>query len=250
MPSFRRTRRFNRKRSYARRKLSKTNIYLNRGARSQATQIAALNRKINAISRRDRPETQIINGSPVTIQFPDTGNVPNYYSFVMASPEHNSSDLGTVNSDCFKLYDTSLRIYMKLASTPASNIGGSIRIFALQVISTSDISNGLPVPPGLNDVIFGASTNFTDDDYLKPFTNNITNQYRVLFNRVYSVSQDKPVFSKLLTMRPKHKLCRFGTNNQSNPTGSSGWILWYVCCSNMTISGTYVLKTAYAVNRG
>lgn len=57
--------RFNRRRTYNSRKLSSKNIYMNRGAKSQAVQIAALRNKINKVYKAAKPETKVIIDSTV-----------------------------------------------------------------------------------------------------------------------------------------------------------------------------------------
>ena len=57
--------RFNRRRSYTSRKLTSKNIYMNRGAKSQAVQIAALRNKINKVYKAAKPETKVIIDSTV-----------------------------------------------------------------------------------------------------------------------------------------------------------------------------------------
>ena len=57
------------KKYYRRRTLSTRNIYNKRSSKSQANQIYALNKKVNAIARRNRPDTHIMTNGPISHQF-------------------------------------------------------------------------------------------------------------------------------------------------------------------------------------
>lgn len=57
-----------RKRGY-KRTLRKSNIYMNKSARSQAYQIAALNKKINYVYKVTKPETAIMQYTGTGISF-------------------------------------------------------------------------------------------------------------------------------------------------------------------------------------
>lgn len=63
------------KTSYRRRtvKFSRKNLYRNKSAKKQATQIYALNKKVNRVVRQIRPETQIIEKPLVIVYFTKTG---------------------------------------------------------------------------------------------------------------------------------------------------------------------------------
>ena len=66
MPYTRRSRFYRRGRSYRRGRLSIRSIYLNRSARAQASQIAALRNRINKVYKACKPERKVAIGSPAS----------------------------------------------------------------------------------------------------------------------------------------------------------------------------------------
>lgn len=67
-----------RKRSYRKKTLRKGNIFKNKSAKSQAKQIYALNKKINYIERKTKPETLVKQCVFVNQLFTTDGNVGSY----------------------------------------------------------------------------------------------------------------------------------------------------------------------------
>lgn len=97
-------RRFGRRYYKRNRRLSKANIYGNRSARSQAGQIAALNRKINNVAKRTKPEYHIVNSSSYAKSFTSGAFSSTYIRIPQPVPSANSaSDSGFVGDMCHML---------------------------------------------------------------------------------------------------------------------------------------------------
>ena len=79
--SFRTGRRYSRRRG----KLTKARIYLNRGAKAQSKQRAALNRKVNWLAKVNKPELRVIyrNWSHTFTNSTLASNYANYHVKVL-----------------------------------------------------------------------------------------------------------------------------------------------------------------------
>lgn len=196
--SFRtRTRKATRRyRKRANKVLSKKSIYGSRSARAQSNQIAALNRKVNYIAKRDRPETKVVLSSTVNKRFTSKLLSEVYEVIVPALPSPSSStDSGMVGDVCH-MKSFRLNLYAEYFNTSdtgyhnSESAGAVIRIIALQhkVVDNDGIASMSP------DNIFNdygsVGTSYTAIAF-SPFKTGITNKYRVLMDKRYYITTDK-----------------------------------------------------------
>lgn len=215
-------RRYKRYRKRYNRKLTKTNIYLNKSARSQATQIAALNRKINYISRRDKPETKVYNApQPISGSF-TSDSITNTYTIQLMQPPARGVEDNNIVGDKINLLSVSLNLYAEYYNTSntgyhnTESSGGIVRIIALQVKNNIGSS---PALPSINNILQYAST--TGSTYTamsaSPFINGITKTYRILFDAKYPINTNRNQLCKNIILRPKYKSIRLPPTSSSDP---------------------------------
>lgn len=252
---YRRGRRYNRRG----RKLSKANIYGNRSARSQAGQIAALNRKINYISRRDRPEVKTLVRSPNSFTF-TSATLDNTYSiYIQPLPQPGSSDHGIIG-DVYKILSYQLFINMEYFNNSTTgyhdseSAGCTYRILCLQAKAIDSDS----LPEGISNILeFTANTGAAYSLMTRsPMVTGITKRYRVLFDKTYSLTTNRNQGTHRIILRPKSNTVRTQTG-QSNPASiSNNQIITYLITSGLhtdlnfteTVEGSVSSKIAYTDN--
>lgn len=186
---------------YRRRTLSTRSIYNRRSAKSQANQIYALNKKVNAIARANRPETHILTNGPISKQFTNSALASTYESY--------ASGLTPTGNYC-RLLDFSISGTFEYADNQQAYPGvdvpraGSIRLVIWQSLQTKassavqEISNLIDV----SNVGAGYELNT-----MRPFRDGVTSYVKILYDKTYVVSNQIPVrpfkvrLNKLMPMR-------------------------------------------------
>lgn len=209
------------KRGYRRFKtLSKYNIYMNKGARSQARQINALNRKISRVYKLTKPEVKQLTTSPVVQTFTSqtlSGIFVNYSIPYINLGNQDGQRIGD------KITLTSCRFYSELeyfnnSSTgyhDSESAGCVIRFILLQLKQPGVISE----PVSLTD-IFQYATN-TGSTYTALATMNyregITEKWRILGDKkvILTTDRNQAVICMSAPMKPRVKTIRY-----ANPTSS------------------------------
>lgn len=237
--------------------LSKKSIYGNRSARSQSNQIAALNRKINIIAKRDRPETKVVLSQTTTKTFTSKLLSGVYEVIVPALPSPSSStDSGMVGDVCH-IKSFRLNMYAEYFNTSdtgyhnSESAGGVIRIVAVQhKINDGDGIASLSPADILQD--YGSSgTSYTAMAF-SPFKTGITNRYRILMDKRYYITTDKnQLCLNLSCPLGKYRDLRYVNNLSIN--GWTNMINFIVFCSGLhgdsnfseTVDITYNTKLSY-----
>lgn len=208
------------------RTLSTRRIFGNKGAKAQAAQIYALRKSVNRVRRQCRPEIKEVNteinnrilgvytsgsGAPPTI---------NDARFECPLPAVGSGDNNRIG-DLIKILPLKFRMSLQYreiyGTTEGSTVwnvpqlpthGMQVRVIAIQAKAS------MSSPPVLADVLENYST--TNFDYIttagnmvQPFKTGITSRFHVLFNKIYSVSEDKPQLSRNIVIRPKIRSVRW-----------------------------------------
>lgn len=235
-----------------RRTLSTRNIFSNKGARSQAKQISALSKRIRSVARYCAPEVKVLESYNSGITYdnrgfaaPGTNGQVQWLKIPIpmnqATPAIGAGDNQRIGNlikiKPIKLY-TNIQyreLYNSLTSgfatvkLPLQSSGIQLRLVALQTKMTevaepllSDVfeNNGYD---GVDPVAAGMMMTM-------PFKTGITARFNILMDKRITVSQDKPVYSRRITIYPKIKSLRWEEQNEGPPRGaiyvfvlSSGW---------------------------
>ena len=220
--------------------LSTKRIFNNKTAKAQASQIWALRKRVNRVYQRTKPEVKVAESNYINnVGFGNFGapGVAQTYAQSITMPSTGTSDstrIGNIISLLpFKLYINlqyeeiynSLRNGFSTVKIPLASHGISLRLFAIQA-KMSGVSqptyDELMELGALNNDPVRASMFMTS-----PFKTGITGKYNILYNRVFHLSEDKPLISRTLTIRPKIKTIQW-TDGTSTPKGQ---IFWYVISS-------------------
>lgn len=244
---------YGRKRSSNRRKgrrgnrvLSTRRIFNSKGAKAQAAQIYALRKSVNSVRRQCRPEIKergedisfVLGQSTIGVQ-----DMNSFNTRVIQYPYEGSDDKSRIGN-LIKILPMKYRLTMQYREDSTGGVfsqlpsrGLQVRIFAIQ-LKTASINI-----PTLSELMEGYQSSEDNLETLsnmsRQFKRGITAKYNILFNRVYSLSQDKPVLSRSLSIRPQIRSVRW----EENVNYPRGQIIVYILqggATNKTVSETSV----------
>lgn len=190
-------------RKYRRGTLSTRNIYLNRSSRSQATQIAAIKRKVNKVYRACKPEKKFVEGNIFEQTFSNGSISTNYKFYAATNIEPGTSDSQRIGNRVFRKDSYRFRIcYSNNAQstsglhefeTPASQVRVIVGIW--KEVGTSG------AVPNISDILSSYSS--TGEGYrslvVQPLSRGITERHRIIHDRIYTVSLNNPISVHKLT---------------------------------------------------
>lgn len=244
--------RYRKRYSRRNRKLTKANIYGNRSARSQAGQIAALNRKINYISKRDRPEIKTLIKNPQEFEMTSDLFTSTYATYVQPQPINGDNENQYIG-DKYKLLNYTLSInleYYNNSSTgfhDTESAGCTYRILCLQI---KDISSG-EIPESLENIL--QFTGNTGANYSmqtrSPLRVGITKRYRILFDKTYTITSTNNQATRRIMLKPKYQTVRPAMNAPSTPQYLTNTIVTYIISSGLHYDANfteYLQATVYS----
>ncbi|UPW41525.1 capsid protein [Peromfec virus RodF8_96] len=199
------------KRSYKRRNrtLSKSNVLLNKGAKSQARQIYALSRKVNRVYNKVKPEYKVVNSVSVySFKFTSSSLSSVIYQIPMSTPLAGSSSEGGMIGDKCRMISYVMNGYCEYFNSSntgyhdTESAGAVVRVIALQDKDASSKNPILTVDQILQDA--GRSGDNYTALAFSPFKLGITNRVRVLMD--YRTTMTTTRNQKLLKLRiPLHR---------------------------------------------
>lgn len=240
--AFRKSRRSSRRGS--RKTLSTRKIFSSTGAKAQARQIYALRRGLSRVNHKLKPEIKILDGTPTTFSF-NSGVLADIWEGIgVVQPALGTNANQRVGD---KIFEKTVNFqmyfeYYNSSSTgyhPGESSGATVRIFVVQHKSA-----GLPSDTHLlsefllNPSNTGAAYNILP---VKPFANNITNDWRVLYNKVFTLTTDRN--QKLIKFNVHPGTLRFDVS------GNHKYIKCYIVVSGLhfdTDFTEYVISTVNA----
>lgn len=158
------------KRSYKKKNFSRFNLYKHRSSKSQAYQIYKLNKKVNYIERKTKPEIDIYNMSmfsnPVELT---ANNVSSRYYTITPSDD--------IKGNLMRLQN--LQVWGNLNSTSTDNFTAYMRILIVQQkVSDQAILTNILYKP--NDILMCKS----------PLINGFSQTSRLLYDKLYKIDSD------------------------------------------------------------
>ena len=210
------------------RTLSTRRIFNNKGAKAQAAQIYALRKSVNRVRRQCLPEVKEVEGIYdnrllAESEIPLTPEP--WYRLDTPLPNLGSDDNQRIGN-VVKLLPLKFRMtlqyredyqsqqYPAFAELPQHGI--QVRVIAVQskAVATD--------PPTLTDILQGVNfAGFLNSSAMmvQPFRKGITARYNILYNKVFSVSKDKPQIARTLKFYPKMKSLRYEDSVGTQPKG-------------------------------
>lgn len=199
----RRASRWSRRR--ARGALSTKRIFSKTSAKSQAAQIYALRKRVAKINAKLKPDIKVISGVPKSTEFTSNALSNIWDGFGVLQPAEGYANNERVGD---KIYEKALSVQMYAEYYNSSNTGYhdsessgcTVRVFVVQhktkgdPLSTYDLSTFLdnPSTTGANYSILP----------VKPFAENVTQDWKILYNKVFTMTAMRNQKLLKFTLRP------------------------------------------------
>lgn len=238
-----------RRRSSRRKALSNRTVYGKTGAKSQARQIATLRNRLNYFARRNRPElkTKFSGSSTFTFDNDSTSNTWKVYPGIQpAVGTNNDQRIGDYIKVKSLTWYFTFEYFHNTPGTvaPPDSFGGMIRVIILQYkkpIGTTSVPNSRGAV--LEDWSDSGSS-YTHQSIV-PLKTGITEEFRVLADRKYTITNDKNQLIKKITVKPSnYRYTKSGeVNNVVCMIITSG--LHYDTTYTQYIKGTFSDKIVY-----
>lgn len=200
------------------RALSTRRIFNNKSARSQAKQIYALKRRINRVYRATKPEVKVLEQGQYNALQLLPGQMTSFSEVFLRPELGTGDDQRTGNVVNLKAATLFLSAKYSMTTRTSSGIpfynvvngspGAGLRVIAVQT------KVARAAAPTLQSVLHNAISDSAGGIYsmanLKiPFEDGITTSYHVLLDRVYQFSNNRPIISKRINIRPAMKTYRW-----------------------------------------
>lgn len=209
-------RRFRRPIRYRRRTLSSRNVFLNTGAKSQAKQIAALNRKVHKIARASKPEKKVITESPQQATFSSRAGGDVHLVFTVPEIINGSGDKYRIGDKIFRrdTWNMSFEYYNNSSTGyhESESSGVQVRIICGQWRTPHNNLN----TPTVDQVIdhYDTSGSGYTTAAVAPLLNGITEQCRIFSDRVYYLTSARN--QKVIKTKTPWYSNRFDADGQNN----------------------------------
>lgn len=254
------------------RTLSTRRIFNNKSARSQAKQIHALRRRINRVYRATKPEVKILEqGEYNAVQLLPGPTGLTAFQETFLRPVLGTGD-NERTGNVINLKAATIFLSAKYSATTHSSstipmynltngaIGAGLRVIAVQTKVARSTA------PSLQSILHNAISDSASGIYsmanLKiPFEDGITTSYHVLMDRVYQFTNNRPIISKRINIRPVMKTYRWdppmGSADIEYPIPAGAIFVFFIqgglesSGSDLTtadytaISMSYTMKLAY-----
>ncbi|UOK21035.1 capsid protein [Chifec virus UA13_122] len=196
-----------RRRRYARRynrtysRLSNRNIYLHRSSRAQATQIAALKKKVNHVYRACRPERKTTVSNPFEQLFTNGATAVSAKSYVCPDIAQGTNSTQRIGDKVFRRDTFKLTLgYTNNASGGLHNneVSGSFVRLIAGIWKEPKNAGSTPIS---TDVIkdYAQSGLGYRVSCIQPLQNEITTAHRIFYDKVIKVDLNQPL--KLVKIR-------------------------------------------------
>lgn len=189
----------------SRKTLSKRNVYLNRSAKSQAVQIAALNRRVTRITRSIRPEVKVFYGSNKwTFNMDNSEWSRSFVSYMPEYPSVGSSEAQRVGDKIFiKTLSVGIQAeYYNNSTTGYHNgesAGSPMRIIIIKTVGPVS-SNFSLNPNDLLEYSAGAGGDYTFRG-ISPFKRGVTTQFTVLYDKCVYLTTARNQLQRTIRLR-------------------------------------------------
>lgn len=170
-------------------------VYTSTSAKSQAKQIAYLNKKINRVLRTTRPETKQWFTAYTNKQFSSSALSTTFKTVYLKGPDRNDTDGGRIG-DKIRIKNVSAHFYFEYYNNSPTGIhdtessGGVIRIIALQ---RKNAERAYDTTVDANSIIFnysGTGSGYTMGGNA-PLVPGITSMFNVLYDKTRTITLTK-----------------------------------------------------------
>ena len=199
------------RRRYRSRVLSTRNIYARRSSMSQATQIAALKRKVNKVYKACKPEMKVCHGDTFEQTFSNGAIATNYTGWVAPYIYNGPADNQRIGDVIWRRDEYELRLTYANNAAATSGLHNNETScaqmrFICGIWKDPKADNSYP---NISDVIYNYGS--TGVAYralmVEPLKDGITLDHRICYDKVFSVSLSIP--QRLVRIRTPWYQCRW-----------------------------------------
>lgn len=192
---YRRNRYYRRNRRYVRRPLTTRNIYMNRSARSQATQIAALRKRVNRVYRACKPELKTTTSNPFEQLFSNGATAISAKSFVCPDIDKGSNANQRIGDKIYRRDSFKLTLgYTNNSSSGLHNneVSGSFVRLIAGIWKEPKNAGSTPIS---TDIIkdYSQSGLGYRVSVVQPLQNEITTAHQIFYDKVIKLDLNQPL---------------------------------------------------------
>lgn len=247
MPYYRR----NRRRFYRRKRLtlSTRNIYSRTSARSQASQIAALRRRVSKVYRATKPEKKVLNVAPASGYFSSESGGSTYHTFNNLPVDKGTEDYQRIGNKIYRRDTWYFTLeYFNNSDTGYHNSessGVQLRIVCGMWKVPHNGGNGAS-PTDLITGYAGTGAGYTISS-IAPLVTNITETCRIFSDRKFTMTTTQN--QKFIKVSTPWYSCRFDDLNHpsSEYWSNHSWVC--LMCSGLHWDSNFTERIEFAETR-
>lgn len=198
------------------RTLRSSNILTRKSASAQSRQILALKRKVNAIAYANRPEVKIwdtgfMSQLPWHRIFNNSAISRTHEALRMYIPDLGSEE-GQRIGNTFKVISHQWLCSLRYSNDSATGFHANIpscAVVRLTVVQFKTDKFDLEGVPPISDIFSYYHTSQEQNYSLitdSPFVPGFSNEHRILYDKKYFLTPDKPIRDVVVNVHPKHNL--------------------------------------------
>lgn len=251
--------RYRKRYSKSRRVLSKVNIAANRNAKQQSKQIAALSRKLNYITKQNKPEIRIkfVN---FTETLTNSALAQNFRQLVTLSPWSNTytgDDAATTQNELEGNFNRNKGISLKAVVEYTNDFTGDESDNQLAasycILIVQEKIPKLPTESGVTTYSIGDifdlanSTTSADTNITMPLVSGITARFKILFSKCYTIHKFRPTRLHNIYI-PGNKCLNYirEKNLSSSSPSAKGRVYAFILSGGLHADTTHVSKISIA----
>lgn len=204
-----------------RRTLSSRNVFLHTGAKSQARQIYALNRRVSKLARAAKPEKKVKTDTPSTSTFSSRAGGDVHLVFTVPDIVNGSDDDDRIGDKIFRRDSWNMSFeYYNNSDTGyhgSESSGVQVRIIC-GAWKTPHHGLNTPTVDQVIDQYQTSGTGYATAG-VAPLSNGVTEMCKIFSDRVYYLNTDKN--QKVIKTKTPWYSCRFDSDGSSN----HAWII-------------------------
>lgn len=218
MPYYGRRGRYSRRRygRYRRRgsTLSTRNLLTRKSATAQALQLRAVNRKVNKVMKICKPEKKVVHGDNMNHDFTNSLFDSAHYEFNPPAIALGPGDDQRVGNKIWRRDTFSFNlVYTNNAANTQGFVADIPSVATLRAIVVIDkIPSAQNNKPSPSSIVHGVGSSLSGYDFWmsQPLEDNVTERYRIISDRIYSV--DLTNLSKMIKIKTPWYESRFNDN--------------------------------------
>lgn len=221
--------------------LSGRSVHKHTSAHHQADQILALNRRVSRVQRQLRPDLKVVTfENPSRTTFTNSSLASTYnsswYLQRMLGVADDQRIADKIRLRTFQFYGSFEYANNFAASTATTEArGGYVRILILQAKTTDQYLTAIDEPQNIISHYSNSGSAY-DLNCIAPLAKNITQQWAVLRDMHFRLSEDNPVKQLKFRVAPRWRTIRYGaagpqiTYNSEYPDHG---IMVFICVSGL-----------------